>query len=402
MKNSKWIRHGGITSPQGFHAAGISAGIKVKSKKDMAMIVSEVDAVVGATFTTNQIKAGPVKVSMQYVRNGKVRGVVVNSGCANACTGVKGLTDAKKMADLACRVHKFKPRQMLVCSTGKIGTTLPMNKVEKGIKKLAMRIAPEGGAQAAEAIMTTDTFSKQCALSLEIDGRKVTIGAMAKGAGMIHPNMATMLGFLTTDAAIDKRTLQRCLEDCVEHSFNRISVDGDTSTNDTVLAFANGLAGNNTIKSFHPQFESFRSALCLVLKKLSHMIVEDGEGISRIVEVSVKGAAKAADAHLIAEAIVRSALVRTSWAGGQPNWGRIMDVIGYCGAKVREELVEIYYDGLAAVRGGIATNTPMSKLRKVARKKYFMITVNLNLGKGEYSLLTNDLTEEYVRFNMYE
>ncbi|MFH1067849.1 MAG: bifunctional glutamate N-acetyltransferase/amino-acid acetyltransferase ArgJ [bacterium] len=395
----RWLKDGGVTSPCGYRAAGIAAGVKKTGKKDMAMVVSDKDAVVAATFTTNQIKAAPVKVSMQYVRNGKVRGVVMNSGCANACTGLRGLTDAKSMADLACRLQKFKKRQMLVCSTGRIGTFLPMKKIEPGIERLVSQLKRDGGAEAAEAIMTTDLVSKQCAVSFQADGKRVTIGGMVKGAGMIHPNMATMLCCITTDAVIEKKTLQRCVLDAVEASFNRISVDGDMSTNDTVLVFANGAAGNHSIESYHPKFETFRAALGMVMKKLARLIIEDGEGISRVVELVVRGAARTEDAKVVAEFIARSPLVKTSWAGGEPNWGRIMDAMGYSRAKVREELVEIYYDGLIAVRGGVASSTPLTELRKVTRKRNFTITVNLQLGKGEYGLLTNDFTEEYVKIN---
>jgi glutamate N-acetyltransferase/amino-acid N-acetyltransferase len=398
----RWLKEGGVTSARGFQAAGLAAGIKPGRGKDMALVVSDNDAVVAGTFTTNQIKAGPVKVSMEYVRNGLVRGVILNSGNANACTGVRGVADAKKMADTTCKVLRVKPRQILVCSTGRIGVPLPMPTVEKGIRKLAEKLSPRNGRKAAEAIMTSDTFAKECAVTLNIDGRRVTIGAMAKGAGMIHPSMATMLCVVTTDAAIEKKCLQRCLHDTVDQSFNRISVDGDTSTNDTVLVLANGQAGNNPIKSYHPQLEHFRSALGLVLRKLARMIVEDGEGISRVVDLTVRGAMNHEDARIHAETICRSPLVKTSWCGGDPNWGRIIDAMGYSRAKIREELVELYYDGLIAVRGGVAAATPMARLRKAVKKRYFTITVNLNLGKGEYNLLTNDLTEEYVVLNKGE
>ena len=397
-----WIKGGGITTPAGFLAAGINAGIKTKQKKDMAMVVSECDADVGAVFTTNQVKAGPVKVSMQYARNGKIRGVVLNSGNANACNGVRGVTDAKSMADLAAEAQKFRPRQMLVCSTGRIGLPLPMHKIEKGIKKLITKLSPDGGDKEAEAIMTTDTLQKTCAVQFSIDGQKVTIGAMAKGAGMIHPNMATMLSIITTDARIDKKTLQKCLQEAVDQSFNRISIDGDTSTNDSVIILANGKAGNNLIKSYHPKLDIFRSALFLVTKKLARMIVEDGEGITRVVELFIKGAANDHEAKILAEALVRSPLVRTSWCGGDPNWGRLMDVIGYAGVKMREELVDIWLDGLIAVRGGVASNTPFTKLRHAVRQKFFNINIDLHLGKGQYNLLTTDLTEAYVTLNKGE
>jgi glutamate N-acetyltransferase/amino-acid N-acetyltransferase len=250
--------------------------------------------------------------------------------------------------------------------------------------------------------MTSDTCSKECAVSFSIGGRTVTIGAMAKGAGMIHPNMATMLACVTTDAAIDKKTLQRVTHDAVDMTFNRISVDGDTSTNDTVLVLANGAAGNETLTADHDDLPRFKTALFLVLKKMARMIIEDGEGISHVVDVRITGAANAMDAKRIAEGMSRSPLVKTSWCGGDPNWGRLMDVLGYCGARVREELVDIYYDGLLAVKGGVVGPTPLSRLRRIVAKRHFTITIDLHLGKGDYNLLVNDLTEQYVVLNKGE
>jgi glutamate N-acetyltransferase/amino-acid N-acetyltransferase len=277
-----------------------------------------------------------------------------------------------------------------------------MANVRRGIKKAIKKLASNQGNKAAEAIMTSDTYAKEFAVKLKIDGKKVVIGGMAKGAGMIHPNMATMLAVITTDAVIDKPTLQRLVHDSVEHSFNRISIDGDTSTNDTVIVLANGRAGNHSLKSYHPQFEQFANALKMVMRQLARMIVEDGEGISKVIEVAIKGAANNADAKAAALSIVRSPLVKTSWCGGDPNWGRLMDAIGYSPAQVREELVEIFYEGLLGVRNGMASKTPFAKLKRVAQKRHFTITINLHLGHGEYSLLTTDLTEEYVTLNKGE
>jgi glutamate N-acetyltransferase/amino-acid N-acetyltransferase len=400
--DAKVIRDGGVTSALGFQAAGISCGIKAPGQKDMALIVSDTPAEVAATFTTNAVKAAPVKVSMQHARNGKIRGVVVNSGCANACTGVGGITDAKAMIAHVAQHTQSKPREWLVCSTGRIGTRLPMLKVLKGIEKSVAKLGPENGVEAAKAIMTTDTMRKEFAMRFKVGRRKVTIGGMAKGAGMIHPNMATMLCFITTDAAIDKATLRACVDEAVEHSFNRISIDGDTSTNDTVIVLANGMAGTNLIKSYHSQYNLFKKTLTHVMRKLARMIVEDGEGITRVVDVVVKGASSAQDAKLAALAIAKSELIKCSWAGGDPNWGRIMAALGYSGARVREEMVEIFYDGLVAVVNGQPSKTPIVKLRKVVRQPKFTITIHLHAGSGEYSILTTDLTEEYVRINLGE
>ncbi len=366
------------------------------------MVVSQVPATAAATFTTNLVKAAPVKVSMKHLRNGLKRGVIINAGCANACTGAAGITDAKSMVELAATATQSKAREWLVCSTGRIGNRLPMAKVRRGIEKSAARLAAQGGEDAAKAIMTTDTRRKEFAMRFKIDGRKVTIGGMAKGAGMIHPNMATMLCVVTTDANIDRTTLKSCVEEAVELSFNRISVDGDTSTNDTVLVLANGASGTNPVKSYHPQFGLFKKTLTHVMRKLARMIVEDGEGITRVVDVVVKGAANTQDAKLAALAVAKSELIKTSWTGGDPNWGRIMAALGYSGARMREEMVDIYYDGLIAVANGQPSKTPIVKLRKLARQRKFTLTIHLHSGAGEYSVLTTDLTEEYVRINMGE
>ncbi len=399
---AKTIKGGGITSATGFLAAGVAAGIKPRGEKDLALVVSEVPAEAAAAFTTNLVKAAPVKVSMRHMHNGKMRGVVINSGCANACTGVGGIADAKVMVELAAASLESKPREWLVCSTGRIGNRLPMAAVRKGIEKAVHKLGAKNGAEAAKAIMTTDTRRKEFAMRFKIDGRKVTIGGMAKGAGMIHPNMATMLCVVTTDAAIDRAALKACVDEAVEQSFNRISVDGDTSTNDTVIVLANGLSGTNLLKSYHPQFGLFKKTLVHVMRKLARMIVEDGEGITRVVEVVVRGAASGQDAKLVALAVAKSELVKTSWTGGDPNWGRILAAIGYSGARIREEMVEIFYDGLLAVANGQASKTPLVKLKKVARQPKFTLTIQLHNGMSEYSVLTTDLTEEYVQINKGE
>jgi glutamate N-acetyltransferase/amino-acid N-acetyltransferase len=400
--DAKMIKDGGVTSAMGFQAAGVACGIKPRGEKDLALVVSDVAAEAAATFTTNLVKAAPVKVSMRHIRNGKIRGVIINSGCANACTGVEGIADAKAMVEHAAQEFKTAPRAWLVCSTGRIGGRLPMLRVRKGIEKAGAKLSPESGMDAAKAIMTSDTRRKEFAMRFKVDGRKVTIGGMAKGSGMIHPNMATMLCVVTTDANIDKATLKSCVEEAVENSFNRISVDGDTSTNDTVIVLANGASGTNVLKRFHPQFPMFKKTLIHVMRKLARLIVEDGEGITRVVDVVVKGAASDQDAKLAALAIAKSELIKTSWTGGDPNWGRIMAALGYSGARVREEMIKIYYDGLIAVASGQPSKTPVAKIRKIAGNPKFTITIHLHAGPGEYSILTTDLTEEYVRINKGE
>lgn len=397
------IKKGGVTSAKGFLAAGGHCGIKKSGKKDLALVFSEMPCVLGATYTQSDVKAAPVRVSMAHSRKGKKRAVVFSSGNANACTGVKGIQDAKSMVRETAQGLQVLMNETLVCSTGRIGVPLPIDLITKGIQELVPHISAKGGRDAAEAIMTSDTCMKEYAVSFEIEGKEVIVGGMAKGAGMIHPNMATMLCCVTTDVAIDGRVLQRLTSDAVEQTFNRISVDGDTSTNDTVFVLANGEAGNEKLrKQNEKEVELFYQALCEVMWKLARMIVADGERITKVVELQIKGASSERDAQLHAEAISHSPLVKSSWAGGDPNWGRLMAALGYSNGRVREETVDIYYDGLGAVRNGLATDTPVSQLKRVVAKKSFTITIELHLGKGSYHMLVNDLTEGYVTFNKSE
>ena len=397
-----WIKAGNVTSAKGFLSSGIHAGLKEGREKDMALLVSTCPADAAGAFTTNQVKAGPVRVSQEHLKNGKVRAIIINSGNANACTGVRGIADAKRMTVATATALRCKPQEVLVCSTGRIGVPLPIRKVLRGIRNCARILKPGRGSVAARAIMTSDTVRKEGAVRLSLGGRRVVIGAMAKGSGMIHPNMATMLCVVTTDAAVDRATLARVTSEAVEQSFNRISVDGDMSTNDTVLVLANGAAGNRPLKSYDADMGKFAAALKMVMLEMAKKIVGDGEGMTRVIELAVTGAATEADAKKMAEAVVRSALVKTSWHGGDPNWGRIMGAIGASGARMREELVDIHYDGVAAVRGGVATATPVGRLKAAARRSRVAIQVNLNLGKGEYRMLTTDLSEKYVRINLGE
>ncbi|NJK92349.1 MAG: bifunctional glutamate N-acetyltransferase/amino-acid acetyltransferase ArgJ [Blastochloris sp.] len=402
MTDYQWIERGGVTTAQGYAAGAVAAGIKTSGKKDMALVVSATKASLGATFTTNQVKAAPVKLSMEHAKKGEVRAVILNAGNANACTGLRGINDAKSMVQEVATKLGCKRHEVLVCSTGRIGIPLPMAKVKRGIGKLFNKLAVSGGKTAAKAIMTSDTYPKECAASLQIDGKTVVIGGMAKGAGMIHPNMATMLACITTDAAIEKKLLVKLTGECVERSFNRISVDGDTSTNDTVIVLSNGAAGHPVMEKNHPELAKFEAVLTEVMRKLARMIIEDGEGITKVVELTIQGARNNLDAKRAAESIARSPLVKSSWCGNDPNWGRLMDAIGYSAAQVKEEMIDIYYNGLIGVKGGLASSTPMSRLRKEVRNRNFSITIDLHQGKGCYSLLVNDLTEEYVTLNKGE
>lgn len=403
MKESfKIIDRGGVCSAIGFLASGVHCGIKKNGDRDLALVFSEREAEVAAMFTLNQVKAAPVKVSQTKIANHTVRGVVFNSGNANACTGIVGLNDAKSMVELAAKACGVNGKEFLVCSTGRIGVLLPMRKVSSGIKKAAATLSNQNGRAASEAIMTSDTFPKEIAVSFRLGDQKITIGGMAKGAGMIHPNMATMLACITTDLKVDRKLLRKVVADCVEKTFNRISVDGDTSTNDTVIVLANGAAENHPLKAFHPQFKVFEQAMRFVMHSLAQMIVRDGEGISKVVHLAVRGARSPLDAKRAAQAIARSLLVKTSWCGEDVNWGRLMDAIGYSEARIREELVDIFYNGHLVVRNGIRSKVPEIKLKKVAMLDSFTITIDLHLGSGQYEMTTADLTEKYVELNKGE
>ncbi len=395
---------GGVTAPEGFFAGSAYCGIKASNpdRPDVALIVSPQPTVAAGTFTTNRVKAAPVRVSAAHLRNADIRAIVANAGNANACTGVAGIETAKRMTRAVSSKMGLKERQVLVCSTGRIGVPLPIEKIEGTIGQLVPNVTRVGSKAAAEAIMTSDTFPKEIAVEIQLGGKTVRIGGIAKGAGMIDPNMATMLCFVTTDALIEKAELQQALSVSVEHSFNRITIDGDMSTNDTVLMLANGLAGNEMLRAGTPDFEVFQRALDHVTLSLARMIVEDGEGVTKFVEVCVNGAASFSDARRTSEAIAKSCLVKCAWFGGDPNWGRIMDAIGYSGAKVREELIDIYYDGLIAVKGGMASATPFEKLQQAVAQKRFRVTVDLHLGTAEYIVFTTDLSTDYVRLNMGE
>ena len=392
---------GGVTASSSFLAGSVFAGIKASnaSKPDIAFIYSTVPAVSAGTFTTNKVKAAPVRVSQAHIRSAETRAIVANSGNANACTGAVGIQHAKRMAKAAAKAIGVKERQVLVCSTGRIGVPMPIEQMEAAIAQGACKLEREGSLRAAEAIMTSDSFAKEFAVEMTLFGKKVRIGGIAKGAGMIDPNMATMLCFVTTDAALDKKLLQQALSDAVEQSFNRITVDGDMSTNDTVLLLANGASGIPALHDGTKEFARFQNGLNHVCRNLSRMIVEDGEGVTKFITIQIRGARSRMDARKAAEAVANSTLAKCAWYGGDPNWGRIMDAVGYSSARIREEMVDIYYDGLIAVKNGIAAATPFSKLQEVVANKKFTITVDLHLGAGEYTVFTTDLTTAYVDFN---
>ena len=387
---------GGVCAAAGFTAGATGCGIKNGeiTRDDLAIVFSEVPAAAAATFTTNKVKAAPVRISTEHLRTGRVRAVVLNSGNANACTGQHGLDDARLMAaDTSARLG-LKPEQVLVCSTGRIGVPLPVDRIRKGLS--GIRLNRAGAAAAARAIMTSDTVAKEIAFEIRTEDGAFRIGGMAKGAGMIDPNMATMLCVITTDAVVARPALRQILRDSVEDSFNRITIDGDMSTNDTVILLANARSGVS------PAPGVFRGAVDGVTRALARMIVEDGEGVSRFVEVEVRHAATKGDARRAAEAIANSTLVKCAWAGGDPNWGRILDAVGYSGVKMNESTTDIFYDSLPVAVGGVAAATPVKKLRQVAARKAFRVTVDLQVGTASHAVWTTDLTEEYVRLNLGE
>jgi glutamate N-acetyltransferase / amino-acid N-acetyltransferase len=395
---------GGITAPKGFRASAVRSGIKEgpPGKNDLGLVISDFPAVAAATFTTNKIKAAPVRVSADHLRAGDTRAIIANSGNANACTGSTGIQNAKRMTQAVARQLGLKERQVLVCSTGRIGRDLPIEKIESAVPSLVAGLNSCGSEFVARAIMTSDTFHKEIAVELPLSGANVRIGGIAKGAGMINPDMATMLCFITTDAPIAKRELQKLTLASVEQSFNCVTVDGDMSTNDTAICIANGQAAIPFMEPEHESYGKFAEALNFVTRQLARMIVEDGEGVTKFVEVHVKGAATYQDARKAAEAVANSMLVKCAWHGEDPNWGRIMDAVGYSSAKVREEMIDIFFNGMVAAHHGLSSSTPEETLKEALRNKKFTVTIDLHLGSAEYKVFTTDLTPEYVKFNMGE
>ena len=401
MKTDETLIEGGVTTPRGFKAASVRAGIKESRKRDdLTLLVSETPATIAGTFTSNRVKAAPVKLCERHLIWGQAQAVIINAGCANACTGDQGIQDAESMAEWTAKTLGIAKNLVFVCSTGTIGIPLPMNKIESALPGLAASLSPHGGKAAAEAILTTDLVKKEVAVTVTIDGKPVTIGGSTKGSGMLAPNMATMLAFITTDAAVDQRSLQDCLRHAVDHSFNRIIVDGDESTNDTVLMLANGAAGNTILQKKHHDWKKFCHAVETVTRDLAMKIVKDGEGATKFVTVTVTGAATRHDARVAARAIAKSPLVKTAWNGGDPNWGRILAAIGYSGARVEENRVDITFDNVLAVKAGQAADgSSLKDLEQVYARKEFTVLANLNAGKAEYTAYTCDLSKEYVAIN---
>ncbi len=383
---------------QGFKASALPAGIKKDGGLDMALIFSEKSAAAAGVFTTNRVKAAPVILSQKNIRKGRMRAIIANSGNANACTGKAGLDNAYREAEWVAKELGISPDEVLVASTGVIGTPLPMDRIERVIPELVKQLMPEGLPDAAEAIMTTDSFSKISRFEGEAGGKPYQIFGIAKGAGMIMPNMATMLCFVLSDIHIDPADLRKSVSSAVKHTFNRISVDGDTSTNDTVLVMANGMAGNGELTS--DDYERFQIGLTHVMDTLATMIVRDGEGATKVVFVKIKGAACNEDAETAARTIANSYLVKTAFYGQDPNWGRIMGALGRSNISMQEEDVHIWVDEIKIVEGGLAIGADAEKqASKRMAQKEFSVTVDLRQGKHEDQVVTCDLTPDYIAIN---
>ena len=397
---------GGVTAAKGFEAAGIAAEIKYKNRSDMAIVYSQTPCNVAGTFTTNVVKAAPVKWDQQVVKESTyVQAVIVNSGIANACTGTEGMNYCKETAEEAAKVLGIPADAVLVGSTGVIGKQLPMDRIKNGVAKLAAakKDTLEAGTDAAKAIMTTDTCKKEIALELEIGGKTVTIGGMAKGSGMIHPNMCTMLSFITTDAAITKTALQKALSDDVNDTYNMISVDGDTSTNDTVLVLANGMAGNEEIMEGTEDYNTFYAALHEVNEFLAKSMAGDGEGATALFEVNVIGAKSKEQAKLLSKSIACSNLTKAALAGHDANWGRILCAMGYSGAQFDPEKVDLFIESSAGkiqlVDTGVGTDFDEEKATEILSQPIVIATADMKMGTEKATAWGCDLTHGYIDIN---
>jgi glutamate N-acetyltransferase/amino-acid N-acetyltransferase len=395
---------GGVGAPLGFLTTAVSCGIKnpEADRLDLALVYSEHPCTSAGTFTTNRVKAAPVRVSQAHLRKGDLRAIIANSGNANACTGVQGIRDANAMCDAVAEPLGLKRSEVAVCSTGVIGLPMPMARILPKTGALLKGLGPKNGPDVAAAIITSDTHAKEFAISFDLGEHRVRLGGCVKGAGMISPSMATMLCFITTDVNIPSDSLRKAVLECVEESFNRITIDGDMSTNDTVLVLANGASGMPPIRRNGKRCRQFRAALHWLMLELAKSVVRDGERVTKFVTVEVIGARTYLDAKKVAEAVCKSALVKSSWNGGDPNWGRIIHAVGYSRARIREELVDIHIGGKAACIGGLQAETPMEELRAIVAAPEFDITIHLNQGAAGYTMYSSDLSPEYVDFNRSE
>ncbi len=404
MSEIKFIENGSVTSVPGFKASGITCGLKKSGNPDMALVFAEKPANFAGVFTSCVFAAAPVRVCQKKVRSSAAaQAFIINSGNANACTGTSGLANAEKMCALTAAGLNIAPESVLVASTGRIGVQIPMDIIEKGIKLAVSGLAADGGNQAAQAIMTTDTVPKAAAVSVEINGKTVTIGAICKGVGMIDPHMtvaphATMICCITTDVKCDNALLEKLLADNADNSFNRITVDGDMSTNDSCVIFANGDSGV-TLEENSAAADIFKAALLALMQNLARKQVMDGEGATKFVAVEVDGAPDTESAKHLAEAVANSLLCKTAWFGCDPNWGRIVAALGYAGVKFDPDKVDVFYDDKIVVSKGGDAGTPEKDLAQILQNREFTVKVHLNQGKGEYWVWTSDVSYEYVKIN---
>ena len=404
MNNFSWIENGSVTDVPGFKACGITAGLKKSGNPDMALIVSENPANFAGVFTSCVFAAAPVQICRKKVRTSELaQAFIINSGNANACTGASGLANAGKMCELTGKALNIAPESVLVASTGRIGVQMPMDIIEKGISLAAGSLSADGGNQAALAMMTTDTVPKACALNVEIAGKKVTIGAVCKGVGMIDPQMttaphATMICCITTDVVCSNALLEKLLSGNADCSFNRITVDGDMSTNDTVLIFANGVSGVKIAAGTQDEAD-FKAALLEVMKNLAHRMVKDGEGSTKLVTIEVVNARSVEDAKKAAESVANSLLCKTAWFGNDPNWGRIAAALGYSGAVFDPDKCDISIDGVPVMTQGGDAGTPESVAAEVVKKDEFTIRCDFNDGDSNYWVWSSDVSYEYVKIN---
>ena len=397
---------GGVTAAKGFMAAGVEAGIKYQNRKDMAMVYSKTPCRAAGVFTTNVVKAAPVLWDKEVVESEwEAQAIVVNSGIANACTGKLGYEYCRETAGAAADALEISPQSVLICSTGVIGMQLPMEKMTEGVRMLAKAIKPgeEAGTDAAKAIMTTDTRNKQVAVKVTIGGKEVTIGGMCKGSGMIHPNMCTMLAFVTTDVNISNKLLQEALSADVQDTFNMVSVDGDTSTNDTLLVLANGQAGNPEITEKGADYDTFVEALHYVNETLAKKIAGDGEGATALFEVKVIHADNKEDAKTLAKSVITSSLTKAALFGHDANWGRILCALGYSGAKFDPEAIELYLESSAGkiliFKDGMAADYSEEEATRILSCSEVTALVDMKMGEAEATAWGCDLTYDYVKIN---
>lgn len=389
----------GVAHPLGFTAAGVRAGIKKSGNLDVAVIYSDRPAAIAGVFTKNQVAAAPIRVSKVIVGTGSARAIVANAGCANACTGEQGLRDAEKMCEIAAKELNCHDNEVIVASTGVIGVHLPMDKMEAGIKAAVKELSREGSVNAGNAIITTDTYSKTCATEVMIGGKEVRFGVIAKGSGMIRPDMATMLCFITTDASIDQKLLQTALSEINEVTFNMISVDGDMSTNDMVVVLANGAADNKKIVDKGEDYEKFYETLKNMCTELSKRIAADGEGASKFLTVHVHGAESFVDAKRVGMSVANSPLVKTAFFGEDPNWGRVICAVGYSGVKMSPEKTIVKFGGIPVYAHSVGAEYDADALKKVMSAHDIVIDIDLGEGDSEATVWTCDLSYEYVKIN---